>query len=101
MVKFPEKGMDDNERQFPNANLVQLQNPVSKRYVRINRKKGTLKVKMSDGPFKGVPIIRPKKIIDAFKVKIISNAARSYMPLSIAIITIITDALRAYSYHLA
>jgi len=46
-------------------------------------------------------IIQPNRIIMAFNVKMTSSSAMSYMPNSIAIATIITDELNAYSIHRA
>lgn len=42
------------------SNLVQIKNPRTGLYVRINRKRAILLHKKSKGPFKGIPIIGKK-----------------------------------------
>lgn len=43
-------------------NIVQTKNPRTGKYVKIDREKGKiLSNKKSEGPYKGVPVIRKKK----------------------------------------
>lgn len=42
--------------------VVQIKNPKTGRYVKIDRSKGRiLSHKKSEGPYKGVPVARPRK----------------------------------------
>jgi len=44
------------------SDVVQIKNPKSGRYVKINRSKGKIiSHKKSEGPYKGVPVARKKK----------------------------------------
>ncbi|HTO14562.1 MAG TPA: hypothetical protein VLZ83_02275 [Edaphocola sp.] len=45
-----------------NKNIVQTKNPRTGKYVKIDREKGKIvSNKKSEGPYKGVPVIRKKK----------------------------------------
>ncbi len=52
----------NNARERPKRDVVQTKNPISGRYVKIDRTQGRILAhKKTEGPYKDVPIARKKK----------------------------------------